>query len=167
MNRMGFAISALSYAVLAACGGGNTNTNTDAAGGDAPVSAACQEATTYQNLANIESKIFKTSCIFSGCHNGTNTDAGRIDLREGMGFTHLVGFDSKLEPTRKLVVAGDPAASYLMVMIGAIDPGSANPPASAPPTSVGLMPQNTGGTLLCPQKLDAINRWIMAGAAND
>ena len=166
MNRMRFAIFSV-VTVIAACGGGNNNNTTDASGNDAPVSAACQEATTYQNLANIEDKIFKTSCIFSGCHNGANTDAGKVDLRSGMAHDHLVNFDSIVENGRKLVVAGDPAASYMMVMIGQIDPGSASPPTTAPPTTIGLMPQNTGGMLLCQQKRDAIERWIMAGAAND
>lgn len=155
---------ALLTVITASCGGGGSD---DGPQPDAPISAACQEATTYQDLTNIEAKIFKTSCIFSGCHNGGATDAGRIDLREGMAFTHLVGVDSNVENGRKLVVAGNPAASYLMVMIGAIDPANAEPPTSAPPTAIGLMPQNTGGVLLCSQKLDAINRWITDGAANN
>ncbi|HEU0029263.1 MAG TPA: hypothetical protein VFQ53_01435 [Kofleriaceae bacterium] len=131
------------------------------------MSAACQEATTYSNLASIEDKIFKTSCIFSGCHNGGATDAGMLDLRTGMAFSHLVGVASKVETGRTLVVAGDPAKSYLLVMIGQIAPQNADPPTVAPPASIGLMPQNSGGQLLCQEKRDAIQRWITMGAQNN
>jgi len=157
---------ALVTVMAAACGGGGGGP--EDSGVDAPISAACQEATTYQDLASIETKILKPQCsAFSGCHNGGATNAGKVDLREGMAFAHLVDFDSKVEVGRKLVVAGNPAASYLMVMIGAIDPADADPPTVAPPTTIGLMPQNTGGVLMCKQKRDAIDRWITAGAANN
>ena len=154
---------ALGVLTLAASGcGGSTAPPTV----DAPPSAACVEAATYQNLANIEAKIFKASCIFSGCHNGGATDAGKIDLRQGMAHAHLVDFDSRLN-TGKLVVAGNPAASYLMVMIGEIAPEDASPPATPPPGAIGLMPQNAGGVLLCNEKREAISRWITAGALDD
>lgn len=146
---------------LAACGGGGGD---DQPMIDAPPSAACTEATTYQDITNIESKIFKASCIFSGCHNGGNTDAGKVDMREGMALTHLVNVDSKVATGRKLVVPGDVAASYLMLMIGEVAPAEASPPGSLPPTDIGLMPQNAGGMLLCNEKREAISRWIMAGA---
>lgn len=139
----------------------------DASGTDATVSPACMEATGYQNLANIESKIFKQSCIFSGCHNGAATDAGRLDLREGMSFPEIVNVMSELDPTRKYVVAGQPNQSYLLMMMGHIAPGEMNPPVSAVPTPPGLMPQNSGGQLVCVEKREAIVRWIMAGAQNN
>jgi hypothetical protein len=125
------------------------------------------EATTYSNLANVEDKIFKASCTFSGCHNGAATDAGRLDLRTGMSHVDLVNVDSQVELGRKLVVPGDPAKSYLLVMIGEIPPEQADPPAVAPPEAIGFMPQGTGGILLCPEKRGAVSRWIMAGALND
>ena len=56
-------------------------------------------------------------------------------------------------------VPGDPSSSYLEVMLGSVK-GKIDP-------SVGIMPQNTGGELLCCQKLDAIQRWITAGALNN
>jgi hypothetical protein len=151
--------------ILMACGGGG-NGNQDA-GVDAPPSPACLEAEGYQNLANIESKIFKSSCVFSGCHNGGATDAGRMDLREGMAHTSIVDVDSEIEVGRKIVVPGNPAASYMLVMLGEVAPGDADPPTNPPPTAIGLMPQNAGGMLLCSQKRDAIVRWIEAGALDD
>ena len=150
--------------VLAACGGGGGDD--DDGGVDAPPSAACQEATTYQNLSTIETKIFKPSCVFSGCHNGGTTVQGMMDIRENAAFAHLVNVDSKIDTSRKVVVPGDPAASYLLLMIGEIAPADASPPGQPPPANIGFMPQNAG-SLLCNEKREAIKRWIMAGAADD
>jgi hypothetical protein len=66
-----------------------------------------------------------------------------------------------------LVVPGNPAQSFLTVMIGQIRPEEADPPFTAIPNDssgnfVGTMPQNAG--VLCCQKLDAIERWIGSGA---
>lgn len=130
-------------------------------------STACMDATTHSDLTWIQQNIFDKQCIFSGCHNGAATSAGKVDLRDGMSYAHLVNFASILTPGRTLVVASDPKSSYLEVMLGIIKPSDATPPASAPPASVGLMPQSNGGQLLCCQKLDAIDRWIMAGAMNN
>jgi len=156
--------SVLALGLLVACGGGggdNPDGNVDP---DSPPSPACMEATTYQDIANIENKVFAGSCTFSGCHNGGNTDAGMMDLRPGMAHAHLVGIDAKVGPGRKLVVAGNPKASYLMLMIGHVAPADAEPPGELPPAAIGLMPQNTGGKLLCREKREAVERWIMAGA---
>jgi hypothetical protein len=67
-----------------------------------------------------------------------------------------------LDTTRKIVVPGDGAKSYMLVMIGEIQPAMADPPASAIRADVGTMPQ--GSPLLCQEKRDAIQRWIVAGA---
>jgi hypothetical protein len=148
--------------LVTACGGGS-----DPPGADAPPSAACLEATMYEDLTNIEDKIFRLSCIFSGCHNGAATDAGRLDLRAGMSHAEMVGIDSEVDVGKKLVVAGDPGSSYLLLMMGHIAPGDFDPPTVAPPGSIGLMPQGTGGQLLCAEKRDAIERWITAGALDN
>lgn len=152
------------FGFLVACGGGESTNPDGNPDPDSPPSPACQEATTYQDIANIESKIFAGSCVFSGCHNGGNTDAGMMDIRAGMAHAHLVDVDAEVGPGRKLVVAGNPAASYLMLMIGHIAPEDADPPGELPPASIGLMPQNAGGKLLCREKREAIERWITAGA---
>jgi hypothetical protein len=62
------------------------------------------------------------------------------------------------------VVPGNPKASYLMLMIGHVAPAEAEPPGELPPANIGLMPQNAGGKLLCKEKREAVERWIMAGA---
>jgi len=139
---------------------------------DAPLSPSCMEALTHSDLAFIETKIFAPSCTFMGCHNGAATAAGRIDLRQtvnmvttpGRTAPFLVNFDSALDPSRKLVVPGQPNQSFLLMMMQHIAPADMSPPAAAPDPQIGYMPQNVGGKPLCVEKRDAIQRWIMAGA---
>lgn len=126
-------------------------------------SQPCLDAVTHSDLAWIEQKIFAPSCSFTGCHNGPD-DAGLLDLRAGKSHDALVGASSMLDPTRTLVMPNDVEASYLMLMLRDVPPEMANPPGVAPPTSVGYMPQGQGA--LCCQKLQAVERWIMAGAPN-
>ncbi len=133
-------------------------------GVDAPLSPSCMEALTKSDLAFIETKIFAQSCIFSGCHNGADTAAGRLDLRAGMSFNELVNVNSELANTYKYVVPGQPSQSYLLFMMGHIPPAMMSPPTVAPDPQIGYMPQNAGGRPVCVEKRDAIQRWIMAGA---
>jgi len=131
---------------------------------DAPLSPSCMEALTRSDLAFIETKIFAQSCIFSGCHNGANTDAGRLDLRAGMSFNELVNVSSETSSTYKYVVPGQPTQSHLLMMIQHIPPADMSPPTVAPDPQIGFMPSNAGGRPLCVEKRDAIQRWIVAGA---
>ena len=121
--------------------------------------APCVAATTHSDLAWIEQNIFMASCAFSGCHD-SSTDLGKLDLRPGMSQAALVGAMSKIETTRMLVVPNNVPASYLMLMLHDFDPSMASPPGTAP--SIGYMPLNAPE--LCCQKLQAVERWIMAGA---
>lgn len=128
-------------------------------------SAECMN--TMPTLSWIEANVFSKSCAFSGCHNGANTAAGRLDMKT-MGASHadLVGVDSNVETGRKLVVAGQPKQSYLLVMMQQFPPDEMQPtPVAAPPGDIGFMPQNAPA--LCCQKLDAIEAWITAGAMNN
>lgn len=128
--------------------------------------AACMEAPNHSDLTWIQQNVFTPKCTFSGCHDGKgNTPQGMIDLNAGMAQAHLVNVPSMLEPTRKLVVAGQPKQSYLDVMLGTIQPSQADPPAGPVRSDVGLMPMGAG--VLCCQELDAIDRWIAAGAMNN
>jgi hypothetical protein len=140
---------------------------TDAGNGRACVvsttSQPCMDATMHSDLGFIEQRIFAASCNFSGCH-GSATDAGKLDLRAGVSHDRLVGVSSQIDTTRKLVVPNDVAASYLMLMLRDVAPAMANPPGNSPPGSIGFMPQ--AAPTLCCQKLDAIERWINAGAPN-
>ena len=143
--------------------------------GDAPTSgvcmmgssAACMAAGSNESLTWIQANIFDKQCTFSGCHDGGATKAGAVDLRAGKSYAHLVDYASVLEPTHKLVVAGQPAMSYLEVMLGKITPAMAVPPVGTIRADVGLMPMDNAGQLLCCQKLDSIDRWISGGAMNN
>ena len=132
--------------------------------------AVCQEATTHSDFAWIESKIFLSNCFGASCHTGV-TASGKLDLSGGKSYASLLGaggtggVKSTIDTSRDLVVPTDPNKSYLYLMLHAIDPSEADPPASAPPSNVGYMPMNNG--VLCCQKLDAVQRWIQAGAMND
>jgi|MudIll2142460700_1097286.scaffolds.fasta_scaffold04782_2 hypothetical protein len=156
---------------LAACGGGGGST-LDAAPGRACMvsnSASCTEAANHSDLAWIEANVFAAQCAFSGCHNGQATVAGRIDLKNpGMSHADLVNADSMIEPGRKLVVPGQPKQSYLLMMMQQFPPAQLEPtPAAPPPSDIGFMPQGTDNVPVCCQKLDAIERWITAGAPNN
>ena len=144
----------------------NTDTGDDTTMGRpcaiSTASPACVDAVNHSDLPWIEQNIFAPSCNFQGsCHDGSNSLQGKVDLRATKSYAHLVNYSSVLDPTRKLVVPNDVEASYLMLMLRDVAPAMANPPGKAP--SVGFMPQNTGTTLCC-QKLDTLERWIMAGA---
>lgn len=144
--------------------------NTDGGNGRACVvsstSQPCLDAMMHSDLAFIEQKIFATSCLFAGCHDGP-TDAGKLDLRAGMSHDRLVGVSSQIDGTRKLVVPNDVAASYLMLMLRDVAPAMASPSGRPPPGDIGFMPAPPGTPTLCCQKLDAIERWINDGAPNN
>lgn len=140
---------------VAACGGGGDHP-VDA--GTADASPACQLATTYQDFTSIQENIFKRQCAFMDCHDATAPEA-HLDLTGTTAHDQLVDInaESNVAAGWKRVVAGSPSTSYLMIMLGRYT-GPIDP-------DVGTMPQNS--PLLCDEKLDAIERWITAGAAND
>jgi hypothetical protein len=129
----------------------------------------CTMGETQSSLAWIEANVFSKSCAFSGCHNGSATAAGRINMKDaGQSHGDLVNIDSMIAQGRKLVVPGKPKESYLLVMLQHFPPEMMEPtPVAPPPNDIGYMPQNAGGAVLCCQKLDAIDRWITAGAMNN
>ncbi|CAN5162245.1 hypothetical protein BH11MYX1_BH11MYX1_22810 [soil metagenome] len=133
-------------AILAACSS-STGTGVEAS------SPTCAEATTHADLAWIQANVFDKSCVFSGCHTGTAASAGHLNLTAGMSAANLVGVAAQTQPGWQRVVAGDPAASYLLVALGQV---------AGPMPAGGYMP--LGGSALCTEKLDAIERWITAGA---
>jgi hypothetical protein len=131
------------------------------------MSPACVEAANgnHADLAFLEENVFKPGCAFSECHDGRTGAQGKIDLRSGQSHAHLVDFASAIDPTRKLVVPNDVHASYLMLMLRDFPPGEATPPGQAPPDRAGYMPMSSAP--LCCQKMDAIERWILAGAPSN
>lgn len=125
-----------------------------APGVDAGPSVSCREAVDHSDYAWLEAKVFQPSCgAFSACHQGAAPDAMGLNLEAGHARANLVGQASQTRPGETLVVAGDPARSYLLVALGQRPgplPPSGTMPVEAPP--------------LCAEKRDAIERWIAAGA---
>jgi hypothetical protein len=126
----------------------------------------CTMGETQSSIAWLEANAFSKSCAFSGCHNGSATTAGRINFKDpGQARDDLVNVDSMIATGRKLVVPGKPKESYLLMIMQHFPPDQMEPtPVAPPPNDIGFMPQNAGGAVLCCQKLDAIERWITAGA---
>jgi hypothetical protein len=136
---------------MAACGGDDGSGD----GGVDAISASCMEATTHSDLAWLQEKVFTPSCsAFVSCHKGTALEAGGLSLEPGQTIPQTVNIDSDLFPQFKIIVPGNPANSYMMIILGEF----AGPLAE----DVGTMPYNN--PKLCQEKLDAIERWIMAGA---
>jgi hypothetical protein len=128
----------------------------DNTGDDTMVDGAsdiCNEAKSHSDLAWIQDNIFTHACALSGCHKGTALNAGALTLESGMSHGSLVGQAAETETGWMRVVANDPSHSYLLVAMGA-EPG--------PTPAGGLMP--LANPKLCQDKLDAVSRWIMAGA---
>jgi hypothetical protein len=128
--------------------------------------AVCKEAETKSDFTWIKGKIFATNCFGSSCHSGS-TASGMLDLTDDP-YTALMGSDglgtaSNLDPPHKRIVAGDPASSYLFFIVHGLDNNRAAFP--DPPSTVGYMPMSN--STLCCQKIDALERWIMAGAMNN
>ena len=117
----------------------------------APLSPSCQEAANHSDLAWIQENIFTPGCAaFSSCHQGAANQAGGLTLESGQSEAAMLGIASTRFTDWNLVVAGDPAMSYLMVILT----GEGGPIED----SVGTMPYNN--PKLCEPKIAAIRRWI-------
>lgn len=125
--------------------------------GDPPPDAAmpltdCEEAELHSDLAWIQTKIFTPSCAIGGCHVGPNADVG-LRLEAGQSHANLVNRGSSTVSGWARVVPGSVPASYLMVTLRRAD---------GPAPGEGFMPLRADA--LCVEKLEAIERWILAGA---
>ena len=110
----------------------------------------CEQAVYHSDLAWIQANVFDVSCT-TMCH-GDATPAASLSLRPSAARTALVDIRSTQFPDWIRVVPGSPAQSMLMVQLGG-EPG---------PALEGYMPW--GMPQLCNEKIDAIRRWIAAGA---
>ena len=128
------------------------DTAVDSGGGvDAGPSPECLEATEHSDLQWIQDNIFDRSCAnFNACHKGAALSAGGLNLEEGMAEANLTNVVSDLFPEFVLVAPGVPEDSYMLIILGHLE-GPIEP-------DVGTMPFNSD--TLCPQKLEAIERWI-------
>lgn len=110
----------------------------------------CEEAVYHSDLAWIQTAIFDVSCT-EECH-GDSPPSASLSLKPGESRAALVNVASRHTAGWVRVSPGSPGASMLMVQIGG-EPG---------PDLEGLMPW--GMPQLCDEKIDAIRRWIAAGA---
>ncbi len=141
---------------LGALGCGGSDDDGEPQPPDAGPSADCVEAVNHSDLAFIQAKIFTPGCAaFAACHKGAALMAGGLNLEAGAARTAMLDQPSSIDPTKKLIEPGDPANSYLMIITGKYD-GVIDP-------NVGTMPSRN--PLLCTEKLDAMGRWIAAGAS--
>jgi hypothetical protein len=101
-----------------------------------------------QNLADIESKVFSQSCVFSSCHGGPTPRDGLSLVPPTYG--RIVNQPARAVAGRVLVAPGDPGASYLLEKI-----------ANAHPTAGEQMPPKQP---LDATAIHAIRGWIEAGA---
>ncbi len=143
----------LGLALAAACGNGDDGVDPRP---DA-ISASCMEATMHSDLTWLQENVFTPGCAgFNSCHRGAALEAGGLSLEEGDLLPQTVNVDSDLFPQFKRIAPGDPDNSYMVIIMG----GAAGPLAP----DVGTMPYNN--PRLCNEKVDAVKRWIAAGATD-
>jgi hypothetical protein len=114
---------------------------------------SCMDAVLHSDLPWLQDNVFDQSCVFASCHQGSATQAGNLNLEEGMIEENVIGVESHLLPAMNIVEPGSPDDSYLMVILGQF---GRDDPRIDP--LVGTMPD--GGSILCQEKRDAIARWI-------
>lgn len=129
--------------------------------------AAAEDSATF---AWLQPNLFTSNCSGRSCHGlpeGAQTQPlGKIVLAPGMAYKTLLGDGtgarSDVDPSRVLVSPGNPNDSYLYFLLRGIRADEGTPPFEEPPEDVGYMPMDND--TLCCQKIDAVRRWIEAGA---
>jgi hypothetical protein len=159
------AIAVILSLVAAGCGNGGASDRADAAppadaGPPPDASARCLEANEHDDLEWLQDNVFTPSCsAFASCHKGAAASAGRLNLEAGNTADNLIdqpaGSDPAMREGWTLVVPGDPAQSYMMVLVDHVSKGGRF---EGPLPQAGTMPYNS--SLLCLEKRQAIERWI-------
>lgn len=134
---------------------------------DLPV---CEAAVNRSDFEWLQTNIFITNCSGDSCHGMTTTGDppdGRLLLARGHAYAALMGASgegvtSGFDPARQLVVPFDAESSYLYFLMRGTPAGSVSPAFAAPPEGYGYMPLKAN--TLCCEKLEAVRRWIEAGA---
>lgn len=138
--------------------------------------AVCLEAANHSDFQWIQDNMFSTNCSGDDCHGAAKNGqppSGKLILAQGSAYATLLGkaasdpgpaplVASAFTADHKLVEPGAPHKSYLVYMLQALKADEGVPRFTAPPDDIGFMPQNNKP--LCCQKLDAVSRWIEAGA---
>lgn len=119
---------------------------------DAGTQTICDQAKSRSDFAFIQQHVFTPSCATAMCHAGPEPEVG-LDLSAGNAYANLVNKGASTVTGWTRVTPGVLATSYLAVSLGR---------AEGPPPRDGYMP--LGADPLCLEKLEAIERWILAGA---
>jgi len=137
--------------LLSACGGDQSVCPQ----GEVECGASCIEVP-IADAESIAVAVLVPSCGFSSCHGGTYPEED-LALSDADSLRALVGHPSAQDPSRNLVVAGDPAASYLIDKLR-----NRNMTAT---DSLGneatVMPPEQE---LCEARIASVEAWIEAGA---
>jgi hypothetical protein len=101
-------------------------------------------------FADIQARVFNSSCALSGCHSGATPPQG-LNLTAASAYSLIVGVNAMEAPTLQRVNPGDAPASYLIRKLEGTPGilGQRMPLGRAP------LPQNV---------VDGIKAWINAGA---
>ncbi len=140
----------------------------DALESDAELSPSCREALEHSDFTWLHDRIFNPTCAnFTQCHDTVNS-AGRLNmLSRDTAYAELLG-PSFFFPSWNIVEPGSPEDSYLLVKLRCFsEKDELGESCEDGPIAIDgeLMPPDADP--LCKQKIDAIVRWIEAGAADD
>jgi hypothetical protein len=127
---------------------GSIATNVDAAS----AVTICDQAKTHSDFAFIQQHVFTPSCATAMCHAGPEPEVG-LNLSAGEAYANLVNKGASTVAGWTRVTPGALTTSYLAVSLGRVE---------GPPPRDGYMP--LGADPLCLEKLELIERWILAGA---
>jgi hypothetical protein len=158
--RLGLVASLFTLGSLATACGDDGGATADAGpmidAGRPDATAPCAEATQHSDFAWINANIFTKSCAFSGCHN-TASHEESLDLTSTAAFAEIVGVSSTQVASKKLIdsTSTDCTNSYLYDKLAGQNMK----------TGTVVMPR--AQPMLCQEKIDAVCRWIAAGAHND
>jgi hypothetical protein len=139
-------------AALAPNDGAPGSTSGDGGVDGATDADACAEAAAHADLAFLQNTVFTPSCAAAHCHDATTAEVG-LRLDAGETYANLVNAAASTQSGWTRVVPGRPTESYLLVALGA---------QAGPPPRDGFMP--LGAAPLCQPLVDAVSRWIAAGA---
>ncbi|MCX5744093.1 MAG: hypothetical protein NT062_16515 [Proteobacteria bacterium] len=130
----------------------------------------CVDAADHADFTFIHEKILKPNCSSGSCHQSTSNDTKAAKLRfedYDNAYADLVHVPSRVRTDLEIVVPGEPDKSYLLFLMHAVAAADfvSDLPIADPPESVGFMPRNN--SVLCCQKLGAVERWVANGAPKD